>query len=261
MTEAIDVHAHVGLADGFPQKGKEKELLFMPQDVLDEMRREAGVRMVMASAAEGIFPFGGHTVTEANRRLFKLTRTVPWLYQWVIVNPLAPETYTQAGEMLKEQKCVGIKIHPDAHGYSVAEYGNEIFAFASEFQAVVETHSGDRLSMPEEYVAFADRYPDVRILLSHLGNGCDGDVTHQVRAISESRNGNLYTDVSSAKSILPGLVEWAVHEVGSEHIMFGSDSPLHHLGMMRSRIDYGELSDQDKKNILYRTAKRLFSLN
>lgn len=261
MTAAIDVHAHFGMADGFPQKGKEKEFLFLPQDVLDEMRKEAGVRVVMASAAEGIFPFGAHTVAEANRRLFELTQTVPWLYQWVIVNPLEPETYIQAREMLKEQKCVGIKIHPDAHGYSVAEYGNEIFAFASEFQAVVETHSGDKLSMPEEYVVFADRYPAVRILLSHLGNGCDGDVTHQVRAVLKGRNGNLYTDVSSVKSILPGLVEWAVREIGSDHIMFGSDSPLHHMGMMRSRIDYAMLPAQDKENILYRTANRLFSLN
>lgn len=79
--------------------------------------------------------------------------------------------------------------------------------------------------MPEKFVPFANRYPEVRILLSHLGNSCDGDVTHQVRAISMGHNGNLYTDVSSMKSILPGLIEWAAHEIGSEKSCSAQTAP------------------------------------
>lgn len=56
--EAIDVHAHIGMMDGFPQKGKEKELLFLTQDTQERMRDEAAVSVMMASAGEGIFPFG-----------------------------------------------------------------------------------------------------------------------------------------------------------------------------------------------------------
>ena len=97
----------------------------------------------------------------------------------------------------------------------------------------------------------------MNILLSHLGNSADGDVEHQVRAILKSRHGNLYTDVSSVKSILPHLIEWAVGEVGSKQILFGTDTPLHHIGMMRSRIDYADLVQEEKEDIFYKNAIRV----
>lgn len=129
---------------------------------------------------------------------------------------------------------------------------------ASRYHAIVETHSGDDLSPPEAFTVYGDRYPEVKILLSHLGNNCDGDVTHHVRAIQNCKNGNLFTDTSSIKSIVPGLIEWAVSEIGSEHILLGTDIPLHHAGMMRSRVDYADLQMSDKENILYKNAEKIF---
>lgn len=181
-----------------------------------------------------------------------------WIYQWAVVHPKIPDSFVQAKRLLQSEKCVGIKIHPDAHGYHISEYGMKIFEFASRYHAIVETHSGDRLSPPEAFTVYGDQYPEVKILLSHLGNNCDGDVTHQVRAIQNSKNGNLFTDTSSMKSILPGLIEWAVSEVGSEHILLGTDMPLHHAGMMRSRVDYADLQRSDKENILYKNAEKIF---
>lgn len=258
MMRAIDVHAHFGDARGFPQRGKEKEFLALSVEDLEKICQELKIEKMFVSAAEGIFPFDEHTVVTANEEIEQLTGKIPWMYQWVILHPEIPETFKQAERMLAGDKCVGIKIHPDAHGYRISEWGDRIFEFAARHHAIVESHSGDAFSVPEDFVEFADRFPEVRILLSHLGNNCDGDVTHHVRALQQCRYGNLYTDVSSVKSILFHLVEWAVSEVGVERILFGSDSPLHHIGMMKGRIEFSGLKKEEKEAILYKNAERLF---
>lgn len=257
MIPAIDIHGHIGDAGGFPQREKEKEFFSIPLLKLEKMMLDAGVKALLASPAEGIFPYGKHTICSANEEMSTLAERFSWLYQWVIIHPEIPETYRQAEVMLKRENCVGIKIHPDAHQYPISDYGDEIFAFADRFGAVVQTHTGGAFSLPEDFVEYANRYPQVNVLLSHLGNSGDGDVEHQIRAVLKSRHGNLYTDVSSVKSILPHLIEWAVREVGSKKILFGTDTPLHHIGMMRSRIDYADITQEEKEDIFYKNAVRV----
>ena len=87
-----------------------------------------------------------------------------------------------------------------------------------------------------------------------------GDPTHQLRAISASKHRNVYVDTSSAASITPGLVEYAVEQVGSDRIVFGTDTPLYFSPMQRARIDYAEISEADRANILRNTAARLLGL-
>jgi predicted TIM-barrel fold metal-dependent hydrolase len=70
----------------------------------------------------------------------------------------------------------------------------------------------------------------------------------------------LVTDTSSAKSITSNLIEWAVGEIGAEHILYGTDSPLYFAPMQRARIDNADISDRDKRLILHDNAARLFDL-
>ena len=107
-------------------------------------------------------------------------------------------------------------------------------------------------------VPFADKYPNVKLIVSHLGHGYDGCVDHQIRAIKAAKNGNIYTDVSSARSLLNNLVEWAVEQVTCHKILFGTDTPLHHIPMMTCRIETANLSEQAKKAILYQNTYELF---
>ena len=86
-------------------------------------------------------------------------------------------------------------------------------------------------------------------------------MTHQVRAIQQSRKGNVYADTSSARSILPGLIEWAVREVGADRVLFGTDTPLYHTAMQRTRIEHADLSDEVKRQILRDNAVRLFGIS
>ena len=86
-----------------------------------------------------------------------------------------------------------------------------------------------------------------------------GDPSLQVQAVQESQHGNVFTDTSSSRSILPGVLEWAVAEIGAEKILFGTDTPLYHTAMQRIRVDKADLPQPQKERILRENALELWS--
>lgn len=260
-TLAIDVHAHYGryyrpeitdLANEFPSG-----------DAATVVKRARGAKteFTIVSPYLGLFPRGGPDTPAGNEEAQQVVTKTEGLLQWVIVNPRQPQTYEQTREMLQNPKCVGIKIHPEEHVYPIKEHGRTIFEFAAEFKALVLAHSGDVHSMPMDFVPFANDFPEVSLIVAHLGNGGRGvgDPSLQVRAIQASHHGNVYTDTSSARSILPRLIEWAVGEVGAEKILYGTDTPIYFAASQRARIDQAEISDATKRVILRDNATRLLA--
>jgi uncharacterized protein len=258
---AIDVHAHFGEY----QRSGNLELAnrFASADAETVVRRasEAKITTTIASPLSGLLPRGTADSVHGNTEASESVEATPGLLQWVIVNPLQPKTYQQAADLLRRPKCVGIKLHPEEHEYPIAEHGRELFEFASKHGSVVLVHSGDPLSLPSDFLPFANAFSNISIILAHLGNGggAAGDPTLQVRAIEKSQHGNLFTDTSSARSISPGLIEWAVQEIGPDRILFGTDTPLYHAAMHRARIDHADISDGDKMRILRDNAIEMWS--
>jgi predicted TIM-barrel fold metal-dependent hydrolase len=224
--------------------------------------QSAGVEYTVVSPLLGLMPRGCADACAGNAEARRVVSQTAGLLQWVVLNPLQPATFDQAAEMLNDPACVGIKIHPEEHQYRISEHGQTIFRFAAELRAVVLTHSGEANSRPPDFVPFADEFPEMTLILAHLGfNGVDGKAPDwQVRAIQDARHGNIYTDTSSAQSILPGLIEWAVSEAGPDRILFGTDTPLYSAPTQRARIDCAEISDAQKRMILRENALRLLNL-
>lgn len=258
--QAIDVHAHFGKYTGAKFKIMDQFMTGSP-DVVVHRARLAHTRLTMVSPLEALVPLLGGNPVSGNVQAAQVVGKTDGLLQWVVVDPLKPQTYEQAKEMLKLPKCVGIKIHPEAHGYPIAEYGKAIFEFANRNRAIIQSHSGEQNSLPADFVVLANEFPEVKLIISHLGCGWNGDPTLQVQAIQKSKHGNVFTDTSSAKSITSNLIEWAVGEIGTEHILYGTDSPLYFAPMQRARIDNADIADRDKHMILCDNAIRLFGLS
>jgi predicted TIM-barrel fold metal-dependent hydrolase len=257
--QAIDVHAHYGaFCRGVNDFADVLKSCDAPGVV--ERARQSNVVVTVASPLTGLLPRYEADAIEGNDEAEKIIGQTEGMRQWVIVNPLQPQSYEQAAQMLALPYCVGIKIHPEEHDYPIKEHGQALFEFAARHKAVMLTHSGDPNSMPDVCVSFADEFPEMTLILAHLGNGCDGDPTHQVRAIEESRHDNVYVDTSSAQNLMSGLIEWAVGEIGAELMLFGTDSPLYSTAMQRARIDAAEIDDESKRIILRENALALLDL-
>jgi predicted TIM-barrel fold metal-dependent hydrolase len=254
---AIDIHGHVGrykgsaldLIDGFYSGGPE---------VVLRRAAIANVEYTFVSPFGAIFTQHGGNSVAANTELAAEIQRFPGLFHWVVVEPERPATFDQAEKMLTTPRCVGIKIHPEMHGYPIKKHARKIFELASRRGAVILTHSGEDLSMPADFVPFADDFPDANLVLAHIGWSRDGNMTRQVRAVQMSKYGNIYADTSSSMSITSNLLEWAVREIGPERILFGTDTPLYFSSMQRVRIDQAEIGDRAKRMILRENAERLF---
>lgn len=255
--KAIDVHAHFGNFDNHADNKLVQQFMSAPPEMVIQLARMANTSFTTVSSLRAFTPRFKTDVINGNKDTAELVGKEAELLQWVVVNPLEPETYSQAERMLQLPKCVGIKIHPEEHGYPIVEHGRAIFEFAATHKAVIETHSGEQNSVPGDFVQFANSFPEVKLILSHLGCGWDGDLSHQVRAIQACKHGNIFTDTSSANSILPNIIEWAVKEIGADRILYATDSPLHFPPVYRARIDHADISDEDKRLILHDNAVAL----
>jgi predicted TIM-barrel fold metal-dependent hydrolase len=258
-TLAIDVHGHYGAYVG---TGDHRRHEFMSASIDEVIRRakESSIAMTVVSPLQALLPRNNGDALAGNKDAFEEVPRHPELRQLVVVNPLEPETFDQARRMLKSPHCLGIKIHPEEHGYPIVEHGQKLFEFAAEAATIVLTHSGEANSLPEDFVPFANQFEEVQLILAHFGSGIDDDPSHHARAIQASKHGNIFSDTSSASSLLPGLIEWGVREVGAERILFGTDTPVYVAAMHRARIDCAELSDHEKRCVLRDNAVKLFGL-
>lgn len=255
--QAIDVHAHYGT---YSQSRHPLVHEFLSADAARVLERAhtANTRQTIVSPLQALVPRGHGDPVGGNIDAARVTAETEGLLQWVVIDPQNPQTYAQAEEMLALPNCAGIKIHPEEHLYPIAKHGRAIYEFAAKHKAIILTHSGEQNSMPEDFVPFANDYPEVQLILAHLGCGYDGDPSHQVRAIQAGKHNNVFVDTSSASSIMSGLIEWAVREVGADRLLYGTDTPLYLAAMQRARIDSAEISDADKRLILCDNAIRLF---
>lgn len=257
--QAIDVHAHCGVCVG-QRNALVNEFMTGDAQTVVERARQARTGLTVVSPLLALLPRRNNDAMAGNQEAVRVVGQTEGLMQWVVVDPLKPKTYQQAEEMLKSPKCAGIKIHPEEHGYPIAERGKAIFSFAARHGAIVITHSGEENSLPADFVPLANGFPEVALILGHLGCGWDSDPTHQVRAIQASKHGNMFVDTSSAQNIIPRLLEWAVREIGADRLLFGTDSPLYFAAMQRARIDHADITDQEKRLILHDNAARLLKL-
>ncbi|MBQ7097101.1 MAG: amidohydrolase family protein [Clostridia bacterium] len=240
MLKAIDMHTHIN--HGSAHDTQVNEVYTADFDELMKINRGTGIEMMFCSTFASVL--SDEEVEQENEYLFNLAGTNDDLYQWVVIDPRNDRTFEQARGMLESEKCVGIKIHPSCHDYSLLDFGDKIFSFASEFGAIVLTHPTDNI------LTYADKYPEMTLIMAHLGG------VEFVDAVEFAKHGNVYTDTSGIASSKNKMIEYAVNRIGSEKILFGTDT--YSAAFQRGRIEFALISDEDKSNILRYNSERLF---
>lgn len=108
-------------------------------------------------------------------------------------------------------------------------------------------------STPAEIAHLAKRFPQVPIIMAHLtGCGCRGVL--DVAALP-----NVLIDTSGGQPE-SGILEYAVRELGSERVLYGSDWPLRDFGVQLGRVYDAELTGDQRADVLWRNAARLLGL-
>ena len=256
---AIDTHAHFGTFGRDSGLIRDHIARGSP-DLVVRWARQQGIRLTFVSALRALVPSGGDP-RAGNMEATKAVERFPDdLRFWAVLDPVRESDFSGVEDLLAHPQCVGIKIHPIEHCYDIRDHGTRIFSFAAEHDVIVQSHSGEKGCWPMDYVPLADAFPSLRLILSHLGCGEDGRVDHQVRAVRAARHHNIWTDTSSQQSLRVGLIEWALGEIGSDRILFGSDVPCYFTASQFVRIASAEFTEADKQAIFWDNAVSLFHL-
>ncbi|MBQ8743342.1 MAG: amidohydrolase [Clostridia bacterium] len=242
---AIDIHSHFN--HGVPGDHINPRFVGTSKNTLDFLKTEYD-RFEIKEAAFSSYAavLSSDYIKEENVYLNDLTKENDWLYQWAVLHPRQDDTFDQVEEMLDDPKVLGIKIHPYFHEYGIVEYADKIFSFANERNAVVLMHP----DAMEEMARFADKYPNMKLIIAHLSEEA------HINAIRDAKHGNIYTDTSGSLSACNNVIEYGCEQVGSEKILFGTDT--YSLTFQYSRIALARISHSEMENILYKNAIKMF---
>lgn len=253
----IDTHAHFGpyAAIYFPRHRPERVLHTMDS---------CNVRWLITSGhAALVDPERG------NREIAQLVAAHPDRIRgyWVI-NPNYPGRMQSALEdFAAEQRTVGqsstvpafvgFKFHPGGAGVSLIDdrYRPALeYADAHGLPVLSHTWAGKGMCSYAEVAQAAERHPNVRFLMGHAGYGDWIDSAQVARD-----HQHVYLELTAAYSVR-GALEIMIEHAGSEKILFGTDhpwfDPRYGIGCILSAY----MTDEDRRNILYRNAQRLFGL-
>ena len=255
---AIDVHGHCGAWGGYPELTA--ELLNASIDVVSQRALSCRIQLTLVSELSAFDPAPNRPadVNQANRSAAEGSEQYDNIQFYAVINPKNDGWQAKTDKLLEHPKCVGVKLHPRWNYWSIEEYGDELFGFLNERRLLTLTHTGNAGNEPERFIPFANKYHEVKLILAHIGHDdVDDQRDRQVRAVQMSTQGNVWTDTSSAKSVISRLIEYACDQIGADRILFGTDTPLYYAAMQKARIAYADISDENKRSILYGNASQL----
>jgi len=248
--EITDAHVHMGPYHKF----------YIPQSAVEGMLPVMDRLNISRSCVSSHLAISGDWYS-GNRLTAQAVRQHPdRLIGYVVVSPNEPEmARDELHRAFDEWGFKGIKLVPDTHLQPIGSEGyRQVFEFAAERRAfvLVHTYHGSHYDDPQLFGEFADRYPQVPILMVHSGAltaGFKGAID-LVR-----RFPNLYLDISG--SFITG--EWIkrmVVEVGPERVIFSSDQPFIDPRYSLGRLLFAGLSKHDLSLVLGGNIRRLLGL-
>jgi predicted TIM-barrel fold metal-dependent hydrolase len=242
----IDVHTHYGpfRAIYFPVSGGEKLLRAMDR---------CGCRLILSAHHTALFDMQrGHD--EMAREMRRLNGRV---CGYVCYNPCYPElARRELGRIDSDPGFVGIKCLSSYHKVPLDDPRYEpAFEFANErgLPALLHTWGGDRYCGPDFWPALAEKYPNVTFFMGHSGFGQWDDAFAHARTYP-----NVYLELCAAFTVR-GMIERAVAACGPGKLLFGTDFPWFDFHYGLGCVLFADISDEDRRRILYRNAARVLS--
>ncbi|NBK98160.1 MAG: amidohydrolase [Erysipelotrichia bacterium] len=175
----------------------------------------------------------------------------------VYVNPLEKKSIALLDHYLK-QGFIAIKLNPLRHAYVADdEVVDQVMEKARQYQVPICIHSGHPpYSLPWSIALLAERFPDVKVMMIHMGHGHGVYIDAALKMAK--RYDNLYLEMSGMP--MHTKIKEAYDTVGSNRIMFGSDGPFHHPSVEIQKVKMSGVDEIGLQKIFYDNAKAFFNI-
>lgn len=232
----IDAHTHVGTFGGWAQVSSTAESLLSE---MDEFQIEKAILFAPDNKLVH------ETVAKHPKRLVG--------YVWP--NPHDPSAVPLVKQALSEWGFRGIKLHPLFNAFLPNDdIVYPIMEEARKARVPVAIHSGHPpFSLPWSIGELAEVYPDVRIVMLHMGHG------HGVYIQAAINTAKRYDNIMLETSGMPmhTKIREAVKTVGERRVAYGSDIPFHHTSVELQRVKMAGLSDKELRLVLHDNSRDL----
>lgn len=187
------------------------------------------------------------------------------IYPFGSVHPDAEDACDEL-EQIKKSGLYGIKLHPDYQNFFADdEKAYPIYEKCQMLGLPVLFHAGyDPLSpdkvhgKPKAFAQVHNDFPNLTMILAHLGGMYRWE---QVERYIAGTDGEVYLDISfTAGEIGRKILERIINKHGADRILMASDCPWDSPANEISMIKKLDISEDDKKKILYKNAARLLKI-
>lgn len=228
----VDGHCHAGRGDGLTAPWNTDA----PLDKYLRRARLAGISRTV------VFPAFNSDYVEANEELARIVRKSRGrLIGFAMIHPR--NDAGRVAEMVLQAVRIGLRgIKAHAHD---AQPGREIFEAARRHRLPVLFDVAGKAHVID---MIAPQFPDVPLIIPHLGSFADDFRAHQVVIDQLCRHPNVYADTSGVRRF-DYLVE-AVRRAGPRKLIFGSDGPWLHPALEVQKIRLLGLSHDEESLIL-----------
>ena len=235
----IDAHSHIGVFGGWSNVSITAEELIRD---MDEYNVEKAVisTFPIRESIEAVDKYPDRLIGAA----------------WV--NPMEKDACDIIKEAVKNHGFKGIKLHPLSQAYLPNdECVFPIAELAGELDIPLMIHTGHPpFSLPWSVAQLADIYPDIKMVMIHMGHG--NGMYVQSAIDMAKKYPNLYLETSGMP--MHTKIKEAYEQVGADRIMWGLDAPFHHPTVEMQRTIVSGLTDRQLEDGFYNNAKKLLKL-
>ena len=234
----IDMLAHIGV-----KKGEDYKV-----ESLLEIMKEAKVdKCMICSQLETI----------DNEYIYDCTQRYPdKTIGFAVINPWDIEGEAELEKCFRDYNFYGLKMNAIRFGYSGDRHSvlDPFFDLCRKYKKCVVVHGqSDMFSIPDKWAEMAKSYPDVPVILYHIGVPMMYE-----RACELARDiPNFY--LSTCGSYVP-VIKMAYEIAGPEKILYSSDAPFGDETQEIEKIKYVVKDEKDLEMILCGNAKRILGI-
>jgi predicted TIM-barrel fold metal-dependent hydrolase len=242
---------------------RQEALAALPAEVRGA-ERDRAIAEIDATMADRLRAF--------NRWACDVAANHPRITPYVAVDPWAmppEESVEHLRDLALNHGARGIKLHPVLQRFAADDPRmHPIYRTCLELGLVVLSHSGPArggwpYGEPRAFAEVARAFPDLTLVLAHLGGGAWRQTLELARAF-----GNVYFDCCeiiewTGASLAPTAQELArlIKDIGPQRVMLGTDFPWYDLDRTAERVmELPLLSAEEKEGILGANAIRILRL-
>lgn len=186
--------------------------------------------------------------------------------------------------LIIKKKIIALKLYPGYEYFYVNdERCNDVYSLCNKYKIPIMFHCGDTWSSYKNAIIhytnpmfieeIAVKYPNLKILICHIGNPCWIDETKELIY----KNKNVYTDISGilsgnnnwyiesyTENIMKKLHDMIAYVGGAHKILFGSDFDIFkqsdYVKFINNFIEKYPILKNDIDNITHKNAIKFFNL-